>query len=45
MMRALIGGVIGLGGFALIVYSLGWLPAVGLMCAMWGNNIQTWGPR
>ena len=35
----LAGGVIGAAGFLTIVVALGWLAALGILVAMWGNNL------
>lgn len=35
-----IGGSIAAAGFGLVLIYAGWLPALGVFLAMWGNNLQ-----
>lgn len=40
LIKNLISMALGLIGVSLIIYSLGWLPAIGVFVAMWGNNLM-----
>lgn len=40
-----IGGLLSMAGFALIVYSLGWMAGLGVFLALWGYGVQQWGQR
>ena len=40
MKRQVLGAAIGISGFVVIWAYAGFLPAIGVLLAMWGNNIQ-----